>query len=78
MAHYYGTVEGNGRTKASRTGTKKTEIRTIAASWDGAVEVKMWWDYHNNCNRYEVKQVPWHGSGCNKIIDTGIVGEENA
>tara|TARA_R100001015_G_C4607330_1_gene162438 strand:+ start:905 stop:1189 length:285 start_codon:yes stop_codon:yes gene_type:complete len=72
MAHFYGTVSGNGRTKASRTGTKKTEIKTTAASWDGAIEVKIFWDSINEVNKYQITQIPWKGAGKYSLIKEGI------
>lgn len=34
MAHFYGTVEGNAKTHASRRGTKESGLEVTAAGWD--------------------------------------------
>lgn len=41
MATYYGQLEGNGNTRATKTGSKKTGITTSAQSYDGSVIVWM-------------------------------------
>ena len=39
MAHLYGTVTGATPGQVTRCGTKRSGITTVAASWDGAVQV---------------------------------------
>ena len=41
MATYYGQLEGNGNTRATKTGSKKTGIAASAQSYDGSVIVWM-------------------------------------
>ena len=40
MAHFYGSIRG-GRGVATRCGTKNSGYDTLAASWEGAVTVKL-------------------------------------
>ena len=44
MASYYGQVEGNAQTAATRVGSRKSGIKVCAQSWDGSVIVKMYED----------------------------------
>jgi hypothetical protein len=82
MAHFYGTIKGNGLTKSTRCGTKKTGIKTTIASWDGAIEVEMWYDSTNKVNRYKISEIPWggipklagQGKGQHNLIKKGIIG----
>jgi len=77
MAHFYGIIKGNGQTKSTRCGTKKTGIKTTIASWDGAIQVNMWWDSINEINKYEITEIPWHGSGKTNTIQSGIIGQSD-
>lgn len=43
MAHFYGTIKGQ-RGQASRLGGKTSGLETYAASWQGAVSVRLWVD----------------------------------
>ena len=74
MSHFYGCAQGS-RGHASRGGTKKSGYHTIAASWDGAIEVKLEYDAKLDTNFYVVSQSQWHGKGINQLISRGIIGE---
>ena len=75
MSHFYGCAQGN-RGHASRGGSKKSGYHTIAASWDGAIEVRLGHDAKTDTNYYVVYQTKWHGKGIEREIARGIIGEE--
>lgn len=75
MAHFYGTVEGNARSIVTRCGTKNSGIHTIAACWDGAIEASLVWDAEAELNRFWVYEIPWHGSGQDRVLLRGVIGE---
>ena len=75
MSHFYGCVKGN-RGWATRGGSKKSGYEAVAASWDGAIEVKLEYDAKLDTNFYVVYQSEWHGKGINKLIARGIIGED--
>jgi len=76
MSHFYGWVQGN-RGEASRGGSKKSGYHTIAASWNGAIEVRLSYDPKTKKNRYVVYQSKWHGKGVEREIARGIIGDED-
>ena len=41
MSHFYGIVRGSARTQATRQGSPSSGLRTIAASWQGAISVEL-------------------------------------
>lgn len=75
MAHFYGEVEGK-RGPASRIGTEDSGLSTIAASWDGAVQVELWYDRETGQNHYRVKIIGWGGATPHNagVIAEGIIG----
>ena len=74
MAHFYGTLKG-ARGQASRLGTKKSDITTVAASWQGAVEVTLSHDESTGKDIASISLRPWHGAGVSHLIYEGPVGE---
>jgi hypothetical protein len=73
MSHFYGTIKGT-RGKATRCGDKRSGLRTVAASWSGAVVVELYQDdLGRDC--FHVAQCPWQGSGVNEVLATGAIGE---
>lgn len=77
MSYFYGTLQGS-RGQATRCGTKNSGVTTQAASWNGAVQVDLWYDKEKDVERYRVYQVSWHGKGVHQILAEGVVGEYNA
>ena len=70
MAHFYGTLKG-ARGEASRLGTKSSGLRTVAASWQGAVDV---WLYEKDGRDYaSISLMPWRGAGKDVAIYDGPV-----
>ena len=76
MSHFYGCAQGN-RGYASRGGSKKSGYHTIAASWDGAIEVRLSYDPKDDTNYYAVYQTMWRGKGVEMLIARGIIGDED-
>ena len=75
MSHFYGCVKGN-RGWATRGGSKKSGYEAVAASLDGAIEVKLIYDPKTDKNIYIVYQSKWHGKGVEGEIARGIIGED--
>lgn len=63
MSHFYGTVEGQAQTTATRRGSKKSGLVTHAASWDGAVRVQAYYNEYHKEDWVRVWLTTWHGSG---------------
>lgn len=70
MSQFYGTLSGQAGT-ATRRGSKNSGLRTIAASWEGAVQVDL---YERDGKDYaRVSLVPWHGHGVTRELFNGPV-----
>lgn len=74
MSHLYGTVQGN-RGEATRGGSKGSGIETYAASWRGAIRVKVYYDEAAKEDRFVVEQVAWHGAGVTETLASGTLGK---
>lgn len=74
MSHFYGTTQGC-RGEATRCGSKGSGITARAASWKGAVRVRLYHDEASGKDCYVVEQTPWHGRGVSEVIAHGVVGE---
>ncbi len=72
MAHFYGTVQGQARTKATRCGSRSSGLKTIAASWRGAVEVELWTQDGEDYVRVALRR--WNGEGTSRELYFGPVG----
>jgi hypothetical protein len=71
MARFYGIVNGYSKTVATRRGGTKSGLATTAASWSGAVLVRL---YDRDGTDYAlVKLTPWHGHGITKTLYDGPV-----
>lgn len=73
MSQFYGVVTG-GKSSASRQGHKTTGLTVTAASWQGAVETRLWFDKTTGKDMYAVTLKPWHGAGIEFELARGIVG----
>lgn len=71
MCEFYGTLNGS-RGKATRCGTKQSGIETIAASWRGAVKVRVWKD-KSGVDMCRVDFIKWQGAGTDLNIYVGPV-----
>lgn len=74
MAHFYGSIRG-AHGEATRLGSKASGLATKAASWEGAVSVRLYFDETNDCDACEVSLVPHEGRGVSRVLYCGPVGE---
>jgi hypothetical protein len=72
MAHFYGSIQGN-RGEATRLGTKNSGLEATVASWEGAVQVIAVHNEEIGKDMVEVHLIPWHGSGCHKLLYRGLI-----
>jgi len=72
MAHFYGTVDGRSRTEGTRCGTRSSGLRTVAASWAGAVQVNLYID-ENGADCCEIRFIRWEGCGTDKLVYDGPI-----
>ena len=73
MSHFYGTLQGLGKNEVTRRGARS--LCTVAAGWDGAIEVNLYIDKKGR-DCYDVHQVKWQGVGIDRLLVSGVVGEE--
>lgn len=62
MSHFYGVLRGQAG-ETTRCGSKVSGVRTVAASWHGAIAVHVWFDEKTGEDRYRVDRIPWCGNG---------------
>lgn len=72
MAQFRGTVSG-GRGTASRLGHKSTGLRTRAASYSGAVEVRLYHDSATGIDMAEVMLTQHQNAGSFRVLYQGPV-----
>ena len=65
---FYGTLESERGKQSTKCGHQ--EIITQAASWAGAIEVRLYTERDGE-ERYTVEAIPWHGSGKKSTIAYG-------
>jgi hypothetical protein len=70
MAHFYGTIKGH-RGEASRLGMKASGLNVRAASWQGAVTVRLY-DL-GGVDMAEVCLDTHHGAGSSRVLYNGPV-----
>jgi hypothetical protein len=74
MAHFYGMISRSARKhQATARGHSTTGLATIAASWQGAVEVTLSYDQETKKDYFKVSLIPWHGSGTDFLLAEGPV-----
>ena len=66
MSHFYGTVDGAGKTTASRRGHKNSPVTTVAASWSGAVITQL--RHEDGRDYYRVVEVDWPSRSLRRVI----------
>jgi len=72
MSHFYGSCQGN-RGEATRGGSKASGYDTIAASWEGSVKTRLWYNEDKDEDWCTVSLAPWHGAGTYKTLYEGPV-----
>ena len=70
MAQYFAAIKGQ-RGEASRLGSKKSGIDATVASWQGAVDVRLWHDQKTGRDMARVSLIPWHGVGSSRLLYYG-------
>lgn len=75
MAHFYGMLDGS-RGPASRCGTKASGLHVTAASWDGAITVRLYECDGQNFARISFQG--WHGGGRDLTIYNGPVNPKDS
>ena len=74
MAHFYGMISRSARMHApTARGHANSGLETIAASWQGAVEVTLSYDQETKKDYFKVSLIPWHGSGTDFLLAEGPV-----
>jgi len=76
MSHFYGSVQG-GRGEATRGGHKNTGLDVTAASWQGSVQVRLWFDDESGEDMARVYLEPWYGRGEHVELYRGPVSGEH-
>ena len=75
MAHLYGTITGARPGQVTRCGTKRSGITTVAASWQGAVQVTITHDPRTSEDVATVRLIPWKGHGVNRLLYRGPIDD---
>lgn len=76
MSHFYGSIpRSSRRTVPTACASKGSGLTVRAASWEGAIEVRLEFNEAMQENRYEVWKTPHHGVGETKLLAKGVVGE---
>ena len=70
MAHFLGQIQSR-RGKAQRLGDKSQGLTTIAASWQGAVEVSLF--EADGVDWARVALTNWKGQGVERVLYSGPV-----
>jgi len=77
MAHFFGHIQGQ-RGEASRLGAKSSGLSVTAASWQGAVQVRLRHDAATGKDWAHVALASWRGQGRSLVLFDGPVNGENA
>lgn len=76
MSHFYGKISQSARNVApTACGDKSSGITTVAASWDGCIEVRLWHNEKTGEDMFEVTQNHWRGNGVHEEIASGTLGK---
>ncbi len=76
MAHFYGSIQG-ARGEATRLGSKDSGLITVAASWQGAVQVTLY--HRDGVDHARVWLTPWYGEGVSQeLYDGPVAGKGDA
>jgi len=74
MSHFYGMISNSARkTVPTARGHASSGLETIAASWQGAVEVSLRYDEDVKKDFFVVRLIPWHGKGVSHTLASGPV-----
>lgn len=70
MAHFYGRIKGS-RGPASRLGGESSGFDAVAASWQGAVSVRLY--CRAGVDHARVELIKWAGAGTERVLYDGPV-----
>jgi hypothetical protein len=74
MSHFYTVMRGMGH-DITRCGSRASGAKTVAASWRGAVQTRVFIDEDGN-DAFSVELIKWRGAGIHKVLATGTFGSE--
>ena len=74
MAKFLAQAQGN-RGATHRLGGAESGIKTIAASWDGAISVRMHEDSISHAVMVVIHCEPWHGRGETILVYSGTLAD---
>lgn len=75
MSHFYGIIEGQAKTQATRTGSKFSGLETHCASQQGAIRCVAYID-ENEIDCVLIEKTTWQGKGKYKLLYEGPIGIE--
>jgi len=74
MSHFYGMISRSARkTTPTARAHVSSGLETVAASWQGAVQVNLGHNTETGKDWFRVELIPWHGTGVYKTLATGTV-----
>jgi hypothetical protein len=76
MSHFYGIASGCAKTKVTRRGSKNSGLRTIAASWSGAIQVETWHDVYDGRDKFCVRLIDWPSKTVRAVLAQGCLDEQ--
>lgn len=75
--------KSRGKKEAVKTSAAKVwePFEAVLATWDGAINVKVWKDLHTGAEMCRIELIPWppgsHGRGAKKVLYEGtLAGQE--
>ncbi len=71
MSHFYSIITGKSDRAVSRTGTKSSGIRSIVASWEGAIEVRLF--NTPGGDTFRIALLSWPNSAEKRVLLSGHI-----
>ena len=79
MSDLYARIPISARkTVPTARGFKSTGIEAEVCSWDGKIVSKIKWNEQQQKYLFSVWMAPHHGSGDEKLLATGVVGDKDS
>ncbi len=72
MSHFYGTIDGQSKTQATRCGSRESGLVTHCASHEGAIRCETF--IKNGIDWVYVEKKPWKGEGEYRVLYDGPIG----
>ena len=70
MAHFLASIQGC-RGEASRLGSKESGITARIGSWEGGVEVHLYYDASKKLDMARISMIQWQGRGIQHLLYDG-------